>query len=185
MRFSSPFIEERLYLDEPFDVMKFTQKTKSVMDADFAHPTAITVAPGEEFLLTWAEAGAFSVRDEFNGYLLGSEDEGKRLRYTPNSTKGGAGIPTTKFILVGDKKKGSIADYTLDIATPEEMKERKVSPRFEADFRAFAIQQRANSGVAMKSKGGRNVNAAAIGANKLFEALINSATEETAPEVAE
>lgn len=169
--------------DEPFDVMKFTQKTKSVMDADFAHPTTVTVAPGEEFLLTWAEAGAFSVRDEFNGYLLGSEDEGKRLRYTPNSTKGG-GIPTTKFILVGDKKKGSIADYTLDIATPEEMKERKVSPRFEADFRAFAIQQRANSGVAMKSKG-RNVNAAAIGANKLFEALINSATEETAPEVAE
>ena len=64
------------------------------------------------------------------------------------------------------------------------MKERKVSPRFEADFRAFAIQQRANSGVAMKSKG-RNVNAAAIGANKLFEALIHSATEETAPEVAE
>lgn len=162
--------------DEPIDVLKFAQKSKKSMDADYAHPTYITVAPGEEFILTWAEAGAFAVRDEFNGFILGSKDKSKHLRYTPNSSKAG-GVPTTKFILAGGVK-GSIADHVIDIATPEEMERRDVSPRFE-EFRAFAIPQRTNSGVSMKREGG-GVNSTALAVNKAFQELINSGSAETA-----
>lgn len=164
--------------EEPIEVLKFAQKSKKSMDADYAHPTRVTVQPGEEFILTWAEAGAFAVRDEFNGFILGSKDEGKRLRYTPNSTKAG-GVPTTKFILAGGHK-GSIADHVIDIATPEEMERRAVSPRFEADFKAFAIPQRANTGVSMKREGGNGVNSTALAVNKAFQELINVGTAETA-----
>lgn len=165
--------------EEPITYLKFKQKSKAVMDADYAHPTQKVAQPGEEFILTWAEAGAFAVRDEFNGFILGNEDEGKRLRYTPNSNKG-KGIPTTKFILVGANK-GSISDFCIDIATPEEMKERKVSPQYEEDFKVFAIAQRANSGVSMKREG-LQVNAAALAVNAAFAQLIGQGGEEEATE---
>lgn len=165
--------------DHEIEVMQIEQQTAKVMDADYAHAKPEMIPAGEEFKVTWAEAGALVTRPEFNGYFAG--DAKKTIRYSPSAPKNST-VPTTKFILKKKVKgeKSSIADFVRDIATPEEMENHEVSPEFSPKFSAFAIKQRANK-VSAKRSGGRNVNFTALAMQNAFGQLINSGDDEATP----
>lgn len=151
---------------QPIDVLKFKQKSTEVMDADYAHPTQQTIKPNETFILTWAEAGAFVSRDEINGYILGG-DEGKQLRYVPINDPNRP-IPMTKFVLIGNEGH-RMADFCVNIADENDVKQHRVKAIFQDDFAIFAGKPKSTKPKAESQP----INAAALAVGEAFSQLIH------------